>query len=80
MRIPDSGTGVSSATEITAQGEADERRYKVIAAGASIFILCVGGIGAVLFQPAIAKDVWLFLGPVITGGFAYLMHGSNTTK
>ncbi len=75
MRVPDSGTAATgSAKEITARGEADERRYKVIAIGLSIFVLCIGGIGTIWFQPTIAKDVWLFLGPVITGGFAYLMN------
>jgi len=80
MRIDDSNTGVRTSKEITAQGEADERRYKIIAMGVCLFILCSGGIGTILFQPTIAKDVWLFLGPVITGGFAYLMHGSRALK
>ena len=73
MRVADSGTSTSaSAKEIQAQGEADERRYKVIAIGASLVILSLGGVGTIWFQPTIAKDVWLFLGPVLTGGFAYL--------
>ena len=77
MKLTDSGTSsTQTAKEIQAQGEADERRYKVIASGISIIILCAGGIGTIWFQPAIAKDIWLFLGPVITGGFAYLMNSS----
>ena len=80
MKITDSGTSTSTAKEITAKGEADERRYKVIAIGASIFILCFGGIGTIWFQPSLAKDVWLFLGPVITGGFAYIVQGSRAMK
>lgn len=76
MRVPDSSTSVASAKEIAAKGEADERRYKVIALGVSIAILSAGGIGTIWIQPALAKDVWLFLGPVITS-VAYSLNGQS---
>lgn len=75
MRIKDSSTSGISAEEIAAQGKADERRYKVVAVGTTIAILALGGVLTFFFQPTISKDVWLFLGPVITGAIAYLMNG-----
>lgn len=64
-----------SAPAIRAQGEADERRLRVKFTGIALGILCVGGIGCIWFQPSIAKDVWLFLGPVISGGLSFLVTG-----
>ena len=60
---------------------ATTERLRIKFLGAILILLVLGGIIAFVWKPEYAKDTWLMIGPIVSGGFVYLAgQNAKTSK
>ena len=75
-----SGLGLTPAM-INALSDALERLLRYGILGIILLVLVIGALSASFWKPQIAKDIWIYVGPIITLALGYLAgKGSGVTK
>ena len=69
-----------SISVILAQGQVREGLSRVIIVGIVLAIIAIGGVVVLLTKPESAKDVWLIIGPIISGAIGFLLGHKQSEK
>jgi hypothetical protein len=64
---------VETPEQILARSEAKARVLGIIFVGSMSTVLVLGGVAAIFFAPDRAKDVWLIVGPIVTGAISGML-------
>jgi RsiW-degrading membrane proteinase PrsW (M82 family) len=65
--------GTQSAEIVTAKGNITIRLTAIVMAGVILLVLLLGGFLAFYSNPSQSKDLWLIIGPIISGAVSGLV-------